>query len=72
MEVETTNIMEQVYETFMRVLSGLLEPAPLNQLGMPEYYRHILQVLAQAKTMIEQLEVTYRDMLPSYEIEEEF
>lgn len=65
--------MDSVYEKILSVLSGILEPAPLNQLGMPDYCRYMLGILGQTKRMIEELEESYRVMLRSYEtMDEEF
>ena len=64
-----------MYETYNKIyslLACILEPAPLNQLGMPEYCRHILSVLAEVKSKIEELEDSYRRTLSSFDMDEEF
>ena len=73
MEVDVIHTMEDIYEKIVQALSCILEPMPMNQLGMPEYCRYILGVLANTKQMIEELEESYRSMLRSYDtIDEEF
>lgn len=66
--------MEQFYDKIIKTLSCILEPAPLNQLGMPSYYRHILAVLSQIKEQIESMEAYYKSQLNSWEnvMDEEF
>lgn len=59
--------MENTYEKLVKALSCLLEPAPLNQLGMPDYCRYMLRALGLVKEMIEDVEGYYRRMLRSYE-----
>jgi hypothetical protein len=73
MEVESHSLMDTMYEKILGTLSGILEPAPQNQLGMPDYCRYILGILAESKKMIEELEDLVRTMLRSYDtIDEEF
>lgn len=68
MEIENTNQMYEVYDKIVSLLTGILEPAPLNQLGMPDYCRHMLSILSQIKKQIEDLEETYRNIMRSYDI----
>jgi hypothetical protein len=68
MEIEDTNQMYEVYDKIVSLLTCILEPAPLNQLGMPDYCRYMLSILDQIKKQIEELEETYRNTLRSYDI----
>lgn len=74
MEIEHTSGMYQTYDKIVSVLTSILEPAPLNQLGMPDYCRSMLDVLSKVKKMIEELEESYRMILCSYDtnMNEEF
>ena len=66
--------MDGTYDNIVSALSCVLEPIPLNQLGVPDYCRHILSVLASIKGMIEDLENYYKRLQRSYEpdMDEEF
>jgi len=66
--------MERTYESITKLVSAVLEPAPYNQLGMPDYCRRILCALSEAKKLISELEDSYRNMMRSYDmsIDEEF
>ena len=66
--------MSQMYDKIVSLLGSILEPPPLNQLGVPDYCRHMLRVLDEVKKMIEDLESSYRTMLHSYDttMDEEF
>lgn len=66
--------MDAIYNKIVNLLSGILEPVPLNQLGMPQYCRYMLNILADVKSAIEDLETSYRSTLRLYEmdIDEEF
>lgn len=74
MEVEYSNQMYERYDKIVSLLTHILEPAPLNQLGMPDYCRYMLGILSQVKKQIEELEDSYRTIMRSYETEmnEEF
>ena len=58
--------MEHAYESIIELLSCVMEPMPLNQLGVPDYCRNILATLARVKQMIEDLEKYYRGLMRSY------
>jgi hypothetical protein len=64
----------QTYDNIVQLLKCILEPAPLNQLGLPYYYRQILAALSQVKQIIENMESHYAQQLKSWEnnIDEEF
>jgi hypothetical protein len=64
----------QTYDNIVQLLKCILEPAPLNQLGLPYYYRQILAALSQVKHIIENAESHYAQQLKSWEnsIDEEF
>lgn len=66
--------MERTYDRLIKLVSAVLEPAPYNQLGVPDYCRRILFALSEAKKMITDLEESYRSMMRSYEmtVDEEF
>jgi len=64
--------MEQTYDNIVTSLLCILEPRPLNQLGMPNYCRSILTVLAQIKQRLQLIETYYADELKYWEIGEEF
>ena len=66
--------MEHTYDSIVHLLSGILEPMPLNQLGVPDYCRRILAILGGIKHIIQDLEGYYRNLLRSYDItmDEEF
>ncbi len=66
--------MERTYDRLIKLVSAVLEPAPYNQLGVPDYCRRILSALSEAKRIITDLEESYRSMMRSYEmsIDEEF
>ena len=50
-------------DEIQRELKKLSEPLPLNQLGVPDYYRYMLSVISQLKTLIENLETSYMNSL---------
>jgi hypothetical protein len=64
----------QTYDNIVQLLKCILEPAPLNQLGLPYYYRQILAALSQVKQIIENMESHYTQQLKYWEnnIDEEF
>jgi hypothetical protein len=64
----------ETYDNIVQLLKCILEPAPLNQLGLPYYYRQILAALSQVKHIIEDAETFYTQQLRSWEnnIDEEF
>jgi hypothetical protein len=64
--------MEQTYDNIVTSLLCILEPRPLNQLGMPNYCRSILAVLSQIKEQIRSIETYYKDELTYWEMGEEF
>lgn len=64
--------MEQLYDDIVRSLMCILEPPPLNQMGMPNYCRSILAVLSQIKEQIQSIETYYTDELKYWEMGEEF
>ena len=64
--------MEQTYDHLAHLIKRILEPPPLNQLGMADYYRNILGSLSAAKQIIEQLETYYKHSLSGWAMEEEF
>jgi hypothetical protein len=55
-------------------LKKLSEPLPLNQQGVPDYYRYMLSITARIKQLITQLENGYQNSLRSFEsqMDEEF
>jgi hypothetical protein len=64
--------MEKLYDDIVRSLICILDPPPLNQLGMPDYCRSILAILSQVKAQIESIERYYIDELKYWEMGEEF
>ena len=72
MEIDTNYAMEDIYNKLINLLSHILEPMPLNQLGVPEHCRYILGILSDAKKIIVQLEELYLSTLRSYDMNEEF
>jgi hypothetical protein len=68
MELEHTSEMYETHDKIVTMLESILEPAPLNQLGMSDYCRQKLIVLDEVKKMIEELQSSYRTLLHSYDI----
>lgn len=64
--------MEQVYDSIVVSLNCILEPPPLNQLGMASYCRSILATLSRIKQQLESMESYYKDELKHWEMGEEF
>lgn len=51
--------MDEIYTELKR----LSEPLPLNQLGVPDYYRYMLSIIPRLRTLIDELEMSYMNSL---------
>jgi len=61
-------------DEIQRELKKLVEPLPLNQLGLPDHYRYMLKITSRIKQLITELETGYQSNLRSFEnhMDEEF